>query len=29
MPKGAKGLNDLDRCKACEPKLYFFGNIIN
>jgi len=27
MPKGAKGFNDLDRCKACNPKLYFSGAI--
>jgi hypothetical protein len=27
-PKGAKSMGDLERCKACNPKLYFAGNII-
>ena len=27
-PKGAKTMTDIERCKACKPKLYFAGNII-
>lgn len=27
-PKGAKGMSDIERCRACNPKLYFAGNII-
>jgi len=28
LPKGAKGKSDLEKCQLCDPKLYFFGNII-